>query len=123
MQQDTPSSKQFQSAKGELLLQHCPECGTMQYPPREVCKTCLQHELEWKAVSPQGSLLSWTVLHTSLEPAFQKHLPCCIAEIKLDCGAQLIVQLAIEKPLALMPVIVEIGEGPQGTVLYVASKK
>lgn len=114
--------KQAQSEKDKLLLQHCTVCGTLQYPSREVCKTCLHDGLEWKAVSAHGRLLSWTILHTSLEPLFQNRFPWYIGEVKLDCGVQLIAHVDIAEPHSLMDVMVEIRLF-EGTHMYFASKK
>ena len=36
-------------ALGRFELQLCRDCGTVQYPPREACRSCLSIELDWKA--------------------------------------------------------------------------
>jgi len=113
--------KQFRTEKGKLFLQHCSECSTLQYPPREVCRTCLCDTLEWKTVSAQGKLVSWTVLHTGLEPAFENRFPWKIGEVKLECGVQLIVHLDIEEPFFFMEVSVELRLFEE-TLMYFASK-
>lgn len=123
MIQPTPHvQKQFQSENGKLFLQHCTHCGTPHYPAREVCKTCLHTDLEWKAVAARGKLLSWTILHTSLEPIFQNRFPWYIGKVKLDCGVQLIVHVDIAEPVSSMKVLVEIRLF-EGTHMYFASKK
>lgn len=69
-----------------LNLQHCQDCGTVQYPQREVCGNCLSDNLEWRQTSGAGRLLSHTILRVSLEPAFQDHLPLPLALVELDAG-------------------------------------
>lgn len=71
---------------GELRLQHCADCGTVQYPPREVCGNCLGDNLEWKAVDGAGAVLSHTRLHGSMEPWFQNRLPVDVVSVQLDAG-------------------------------------
>jgi len=44
---------------GELTLQQCSACQTVQYPPRELCRNCLGDELNWSAVS-RGST-AWSL--------------------------------------------------------------
>ena len=74
------------AAKGELCLQHCRDCGRVQYPPREVCGQCLSAALEWRPTSGAGKVLSSTALEASLEPYFQARLPVLLALVKLDAG-------------------------------------
>lgn len=69
-----------------LRLQHCPNCGVVQYPRREVCGNCLSPELEWRETSGAGRLLSHTLLRVTLDPAFQDRLPLRLALIRLDAG-------------------------------------
>lgn len=46
-----------------LLLQNCPSCGRLQYPPRARCTTCGSEEnLEWQEVSGQGHISSYIVI-------------------------------------------------------------
>jgi len=71
---------------GELVLQHCQDCHTVQYPPREVCKHCLSDALDWRSTENSGEVLAASELHNSLEPYFQQHLPWLLTTVKLDCG-------------------------------------
>lgn len=73
----------------DLWLQVCEACGTVQYPRREVCVTCLGGHLVARAVMADGVVLSTALLHTSLEP--ETALPQRIATVLLDCGPRMIV--------------------------------
>ena len=53
------------AALGRFELQQCRDCGTVQYPPREACQSCLSIRLDWKPQPQRGELLSDTVLHHS----------------------------------------------------------
>ena len=55
------------AALGQLELQCCAACGTVQYPPREACVRCLSAELEWTLMSGRGELVSETTLRHSQE--------------------------------------------------------
>jgi len=74
-------------------LQICGGCGTIQFPPREVCTHCLGDALEWRGVDPGGTVLAATRLHASAEPFFRAHVPFAIGSIKLDCGPVVLAYL------------------------------
>ncbi len=82
------------AVNGEFVLQVCAACGTIQYPPREVCERCLHHELDWKTADPAGAVLAHTTLHTSIEPYFRERAPWPIGSIKLDSGPLVVAHLA-----------------------------
>lgn len=71
---------------GQFVLQHCGECGTVQYPPREVCGHCLSTTLDWRETDGSGRVQSHVTLHTSLDPWFRDRLPVTIVLVKLDAG-------------------------------------
>lgn len=70
----------------QLMLQQCGACGTVQYPPREICGQCLSTTLDWTTIDGMGHVLSHTVLRTSLDPWFRDHLPITVALVKLAAG-------------------------------------
>ena len=78
---------------GQLQLQCCGNCQAVNYPPRELCGSCLADSLSWRAVDERGSVLSQTDLHYSLEPNYATQVPWTIAVIKLDCGPVLFAHL------------------------------
>jgi uncharacterized OB-fold protein len=84
----TPIQQMIESAVlGQLALQRCVKCGTVQYPPRELCSTCLADQLEWRTTDIEnGEVLASTMLHHSHEAAFQEVLPICVGLVRLDPG-------------------------------------
>ena len=36
------------AGRGQFALQHCADCGAVQYPPRDACSKCLSVALEWR---------------------------------------------------------------------------
>lgn len=89
---------------GQLVLPRCRDCGTVQYPLREMCRTCLGDNLEWGPVPAEGKLLSWTRLHASVEPFFRAHLPWPVGSVQLECGPVILAHLGIHAPASGMQV-------------------
>lgn len=81
------------AALGRFELQVCPQCRTVQYPPREVCGHCLSDQLAWRAVSPLGTLLASTVLHHSNDLYFRERLPWRIGTVHLAAGPAIVAHV------------------------------
>lgn len=81
------------AAAGRFDLQVCQECQAVQYPPREVCHTCLSDQLHWQAVDPQGQLLVTTVLHHSNDLYFRERLPWRIGTVKMAAGPSVVAHV------------------------------
>ena len=70
-----------------IRLQRCEDCGRAQYPPREVCGTCLSDRLVWdSAEAMPARVLARTVLHHSNEPGFRARLPLSCGLVRFDAG-------------------------------------
>jgi uncharacterized OB-fold protein len=70
-----------------MRLQRCADCGTAQYPAREVCGTCLSDRLNLETADAfPGHVLARTILHHSNEPRFRSRLPLSIGLVRLDAG-------------------------------------
>ena len=76
-----------------LELPVCGECGTVQYPLREVCVRCLSAKLPRQAVGAGGLLLARTRLHRSMDERFAPRLPLDVGSVKLDAGPVVIAIL------------------------------
>jgi NAD(P)-dependent dehydrogenase (short-subunit alcohol dehydrogenase family)/uncharacterized OB-fold protein len=81
------------AAEGRFELQHCADCGTVQYPPRSVCVTCLSHRLEWREAGGAGDLIAATVLHHSNELYYRQRVPIRLGTVKLDAGPVVLAHL------------------------------
>jgi uncharacterized OB-fold protein len=84
----TPMAEMGVHAKaGELVLQRCTACGTVQYPPRELCCRCLADALEWRISDQEpGELVATTTLHHSHDTLFRSRLPLHVGLVRLDAG-------------------------------------
>ena len=67
-------------------LQRCTTCGRTQYPPRELCSTCLADTLEWTGASTTGTILAVTELHHTHDPSSHTQRPIAVALVHLDSG-------------------------------------
>jgi uncharacterized OB-fold protein len=84
----TPMRRMAEYASSDkLALQRCIACGTMQYPPRELCAACLADEMIWVVAGfADGDVLAVTTLHHSHEVACRAALPLRVGLVRLDAG-------------------------------------
>lgn len=108
------------AAAGRLELQVCRQCGTVQYPPREACRSCLSSTLDWKPQDGAGELLSETLLHNSHDERFRARLPIRLGMVRLDCGPTAIVFLDGDVPPAPARVVVGARLDEAGQAVLVA---
>jgi NAD(P)-dependent dehydrogenase (short-subunit alcohol dehydrogenase family)/uncharacterized OB-fold protein len=113
------------AALGRFELQQCRDCGTVQYPPREACQTCLSISLHWKTQSGNGELLARTVLHHSNDLFFRERLPWRLGLVKLDCGPTVVAHLhaSIEKPPAGIRVTAVLDRAGQAVLVALPEKE
>lgn len=83
------------AARGKLALQRCVKCGAVQYPPRELCSTCLADQLELCTTDAEvGEVLASAELHHSHDAAFREVLPLRVGLVRLDAGPTVVSFLA-----------------------------
>jgi len=78
---------------GKFALQVCQDCQAVQYPPRDVCGTCLSDTLLWQAVNPYGTLLADTTLYHSNDLYFRERLPWRIGTVRMDAGPSVVAHV------------------------------
>lgn len=107
------------AALGRFELQKCADCGQVQYPPREACRSCLSARLEWKPESGAALLLSETVLHHSNDLFFRERLPWRLGLAQLDSGPSVMVHLLddVAPPPARMRVGVRLDRAGQAVLV------
>ena len=83
---DDPDGRAFWegTARGELCVQHCAECGRPRMPPRPMCPACNSIRQEWKPTSGRGTIWSFIVPHPPLLPAFAEVAPYNVVVVALD---------------------------------------
>lgn len=72
------------ASRGELLVQRCAACGSLQYPPEVVCTTCQSEKLESARLTGRGTLYSFAVVHRAFHPSFAPHVPYVVAVVELE---------------------------------------
>lgn len=74
------------AAEGRFALQHCGDCGAVQYPPRDACTRCLSVDLQWRETQTGGVILAETTVRASPDPYFRDRLPWRMGSVQLDAG-------------------------------------
>ena len=81
------------AAEGRFALQHCSDCGAVQYPPRDACQRCLSAELDWQDTLTAAEVLAETVIRASPDPYFRERLPWRMGSVRLDVGPVVVTHL------------------------------
>ena len=83
---EDPDSSAFWegTARGELLVQKCGQCGRMRIPPRPMCQDCRSITSEWVPLSGKGRVWSYVVPHPPLLPAYTDLAPFNVITVELD---------------------------------------
>lgn len=87
----TPTSQPFWSglAEGRVMIQFCPDCRQHIFYPRSHCPGCLRPDPEWREVTGNGHIHSFTVAREPTAPQFADETPLVLAIIELDEGPRL----------------------------------
>ena len=76
------------AARGNLVLQHCADCGTVRHYPRLLCSVCYSDASVFKPSAARGKVHSWTVAHHAFHPSFAGELPYTLVTVDLDEGVR-----------------------------------
>lgn len=76
-------------ARGELLLQFCPNCERFQHYPRPICVRCGSLSWTWRRASGQGKIYSFTVVRQNGMPGFREETPYILAQVELVEGVRM----------------------------------
>ena len=95
------------AAEGRFALPVCRDCGAVQYPPREVCNSCLSDNLAWRDQPSGGELISHTTVRHSMENFYLQRMPWRLGIVRLDTGVSVIANVHGDVPPP--PVRVTIG--------------
>ena len=67
-----------------LVVQYCTNCNTWQHPPQPVCAQCESTALEWREVSGDGTINSYSVVYDTPIALLQNDMPYNVGVIELD---------------------------------------
>jgi uncharacterized protein len=69
---------------GELVLQACARCESVQFPPEDACRACGSFELGGRASAGRGRVESVAVIHHAVHPLLRSFVPYAVALVSLD---------------------------------------
>ena len=72
----------------KVKIQQCNVCDGWVFFPRNHCSHCLAHDLEWKEVSGEGTLYSYTLTRIPTMPEFGDEMPQALAVVELAQGVR-----------------------------------
>lgn len=107
-----PLTEPFWAAaeKGQLLVQHCRDCGRANLYPRALCPHCWGDRLEWRQASGTGRLKSFSIVHKPGHPGWQPVAPYIVGLVTLAEGPTMLSLILpgdrvarVGEPLALSP--------------------
>jgi uncharacterized OB-fold protein len=87
--------------QGRLMYTQCKRCGVKYFPPQVDCPKCRTSEMEWRVTSPEGELITWTVIY--VKPAsFSHHGDYVVGIVKMPDGFNVTAWIDAD-PKALKP--------------------
>ena len=84
----TETSRPFWTAllAHRIDIQQCADCGQWIFFPRRHCPSCFSLDLNWRTVSGEGTLLTYTTALIATLPEFADEMPQQLAVVRLDEG-------------------------------------
>lgn len=93
-----PESQPYWDAlkQHRLLLKWCRDCSRHHFYPRALCPHCHSDALEWKEVTGQGVIYTYTISRRPAGPAFKGDTPYVVALVELDEGPRMLTNIITE---------------------------
>ncbi len=108
----------------KLMASRCRHCGALFLPPRAVCPTCRDSELEWVQVSGKGKLAAFTCIAVAptmmVDEGYGRTNPYCSGIVELAEGPKISARIlgvdaktpeTIKVGTPMQAEFLEIGEG------------
>jgi uncharacterized OB-fold protein len=102
------------AGRGELVLQRCRDCGTVQHKPRAVCASCLSGEIEHFVASGRGVVHTFTVTNQNAQLPFRDACPYVMAYVEVEEGPRVLTNIVGVDPAQVaigMPVVADFWAG------------
>lgn len=84
--------------RGQLLLQHCRDCGHVQFYQRAMCGHCLSAAVEHRPASGRGTIHSFSTVHRAPSAEFKDDVPYTVILVELAEGPRMISTLVDAPP-------------------------
>ena len=94
-----------QPQRYRLLGSECNRCGSIYFPPRQVCPECRREsvgKMTQRQLSGRGTILTHTVVHQPAD-GFEMQAPYVMAIVELEEGCRVMAQVVDVVPEALKP--------------------
>lgn len=94
-----------QPQRYRLLGSECNRCGSIYFPPRQVCPECRREsvgKMAQRQLSGRGTILTHTVVHQPAD-GFELQAPYVMAIVELEEGCRVMAQIVDTHPEALQP--------------------
>lgn len=82
-----------------LVGSACAECGSLVFPPTDVCPECMSDDVTRRSLSPRGTLYSWSVVHAAPKGW---RLPFVAAYVDLPEGVRVFAHMVDVDPAKLV---------------------
>lgn len=82
------------AGRGEIVLQRCGTCGTVQHKPRGLCVGCMDDAaLEHFVASGRGTVYTFTVTNQNQAKGFAEACPYVMAYVDLEEGVRVLTNI------------------------------
>lgn len=86
------------AADHRLVVPRCAACRRWIWQPRPVCPHCHTPDPAWEAVTGEGNVVSWTVVHPPVLPVWVDEAPFTLLLVELDVGVRMVGRLVDGEP-------------------------
>jgi uncharacterized OB-fold protein len=121
---EAPRHWRTQTPRYRLIGIRCQSCGSLAFPPRDLCPDCLGGDTRPYQFSGRGAVYSYSTVFQGPD-GFADYIPYWVALVKLEEGPLVAAQLAdVDKDQVSIGMPVEMvtrrlrEDGPRGIVLY-----
>jgi len=85
----------------EVLLQQCPACGAVRFPPMPTCPNCAAEGGSPVESPATGVVYSFVRVHRAFSAEFAADVPYTVAVVELDEGCRMLGRIAGGRPAAV----------------------
>jgi uncharacterized OB-fold protein len=78
---------------GKVIIQYSPSARQWVFYPRVLAPGTLADDLEWREISGQGQVYTYTIAYRPTSPAWRDRVPQIIAVVEVDEGARIPTEL------------------------------
>lgn len=89
------------ASQQRLVVQRCGSCRRWIWQPKPLCPFCATADPQWVEVSGDAAVVSWTVIHPPVLPAWADDTPFTVLLVELDEGMRMVGRLVAADPSAL----------------------